>query len=63
MSTSPSSCGMCDNRHISKPSEVWCPDCEERLCTECIEYQKLPSYLLKIEEHCSEHQEKFNFIL
>ena len=78
MSTSPSFCGMCDNRHISKPSEVWCRDCEEGFCTECIEYhsswklsrshttipiaeyQKLPSYVLKIKEHCSEHQEKFN---
>ena len=77
MSASPSFCGMCDNRHISKPSEVWCRDCEEGLCTECIEYhssgklsrghttipiaeyQKLPSYVLKIKEHCSEHQEKF----
>ena len=78
MSTSPSFCGMCDNRHISKPSEVWCRDCEEGLCTECtgfhssvklsrghttisiVEYQKLPSSVLKIKEHCSEHQEKFN---
>ena len=77
MSASPSFCGMCDNRHISKPSDVWCRDCEEGLCTECIEYhssgklsrghttipiveyQKLPSYVLKIKEHCSEHQEKF----
>ena len=38
MSTSPSFCGMCDNRHISKPSEVWCRECEEGLCTECTEY-------------------------
>ena len=38
MSTSPSLCGMCDNRHIYKLSEVWCRDCEEGLCTECIEY-------------------------
>ena len=78
MSASPSFCGMCDNRHISKPSEVWCRDCEEGFCTECIEYhsswklsrghttipiaeyQKLPSYVLKIKEHCNEHQEKFN---
>ena len=78
MSASPSFCGMCDNRHISKPSEVWCRDCEEGFCTECIEYhsswklsrghttipiaeyQKLPSYVLKIKEYCNEHQEKFN---
>jgi hypothetical protein len=36
--SSPSFCGMCDSRHISKPSEVWCRECEEGLCTECTEY-------------------------
>ena len=78
MSSSPSFCGICDIRHISKPSDVWCPDCEEGICTECIEhhslakpsrnhttipieeYQKLPSYVLEIKEHCDEHHEKFN---
>ncbi len=78
MSSSPSFCGMCDIRHISKPSEVWCPQCEEGICTECLEhhslvklsrnhttipiaeYQKLPSYVLEINELCNEHQEKFN---
>ena len=78
MSNFPSFCGMCDNRHISKQSEVWCRDCEEGLCIECIEYhssgkfsrghttipiveyQKLPSYVMKIKEHCNEHHEKFN---
>ena len=77
MSSSPSFCGICDIRHISKPSEVWCRDCEEGLCAECIEYhssvktsrghttlpieeyQKLPSYVLEIKEHCNEHHEKF----
>ena len=77
MSSYPSVCGICDIRHISKPSEVWCPDCEEGLCAECIEYhssvkpsrghttlpieeyQKLPSYVLEIKEHCNEHHEKF----
>jgi len=38
MSCSPSFCRMCDNRHKSKPSEVWCRECEEGLCTECTEY-------------------------
>ena len=78
MSSSPSFCGICDIRHISKPSEVWCPDCEEGICTECKEhhslakpsrnhstipieeYQKLPSYVLEIKEHCDEHHEQFN---
>ena len=38
MSSSPSFCGICDIRHISKPSEVWCPDCDEGLCTECLDH-------------------------
>ena len=41
MSNSHSFCGICDIRHISKPSEVWCPQCEEGLCTECIEHHSL----------------------
>ena len=41
MSSSPTFCGICDIRHISKPSVVWCPDCEEGLCAECIEYRSL----------------------
>jgi len=41
MSSSPSFCGICDIRHFSKPSEVWCPQCEECLCTECIEHHSL----------------------
>jgi hypothetical protein len=41
MSSSPSFCGICDIRHISKPSEVWCPDCQEGICTECIEHHSL----------------------
>ena len=38
MSSSPAFCGMCDNRHMSNPSKVWCRECEEGLCAECIEY-------------------------
>ena len=38
MSSFPAFCGMCDNRHISKSSKVWCRECEEGLCAECIEY-------------------------
>ena len=41
MSSSPSFCGICDIRHISKPSEVWCPQCKEGLCTECFEHHSL----------------------
>jgi len=41
MSSSPSFCGICDIRHISKPSDVWCPDCDEGLCTECLDHHSL----------------------
>jgi len=41
MSSSPSVCGICDIRHISKSSDVWCSDCEEGLCTECLEQHSL----------------------
>ena len=41
MSSTPSFCGICDIRHISKPSEAWCSDCEEGICTECIEHHSL----------------------
>ena len=41
MSSSPYFCGICDIRQISKPSEVWCPDYEEGICAECIEYHSL----------------------
>ena len=41
MSNSPSFCGICDIRHISKPSEVWCPDCDEGICTECQDHHSL----------------------
>ena len=41
MSSSPSLCGTCDIRHISKPSEIWCSQCEEGICTECIQYHSI----------------------
>ena len=41
MSSSPSFCGICDIRNMSKPSEVWCPDCDEGLCTECLDHHSL----------------------
>ncbi|CAG2198772.1 unnamed protein product [Mytilus edulis] len=28
-------CGVCDYRHITKPSNVWCSECDEGLCEEC----------------------------
>ncbi|CAC5397256.1 unnamed protein product [Mytilus coruscus] len=77
MATSSPSCGACDLRHITKPSIVWCTECDEGLCTECqehhslskasrrhnviptVEYQKLPTDVLKISPYCIKHDEKF----
>ena len=38
MMNSPS---LCDVRHISKLSEVWCPECDQGLCIHCSEYHSL----------------------
>ncbi|CAG2214014.1 unnamed protein product [Mytilus edulis] len=35
MAASFQSCGVCDLRHITKPSIVWCTECDEGLCAEC----------------------------
>ncbi|XP_052067490.1 uncharacterized protein LOC127706827 [Mytilus californianus] len=41
MATSFDNCGICNVRHISKPSVVWCSDCNEGLCQDCREYHSL----------------------
>ncbi|XP_071128587.1 transcription intermediary factor 1-beta-like [Mytilus edulis] len=41
MATSSQSCGVCDLRHITKPSIVWCTECDEGLCKECQEHHGL----------------------
>ncbi|CAC5411746.1 unnamed protein product [Mytilus coruscus] len=41
MSTSTHSCGVCELRHITKCSIIWCTECDEGLCTECQEHHSL----------------------
>ncbi|CAC5395518.1 unnamed protein product [Mytilus coruscus] len=41
MSTSTQSCGVCELRHITKPSIIWCTECDEGLCIECQEHHSL----------------------
>ncbi|XP_052077166.1 uncharacterized protein LOC127715168 [Mytilus californianus] len=41
MSNSTSLCGVCGLRHLSKPSTVWCLDCDEGLCFDCKEHHSL----------------------
>ncbi|XP_052065248.1 uncharacterized protein LOC127705039 [Mytilus californianus] len=41
MASSANICGICDLRNISKPSTVWCPECDEGLCNSCQEHHSL----------------------
>ncbi|CAG2240316.1 unnamed protein product [Mytilus edulis] len=34
-------CGVCDYRHITKPSVVWCSECDEGLCEECKDHHSI----------------------
>lgn len=34
-------CGVCNNHQITKPSLVWCSDCEEGLCRNCKEHHNI----------------------
>ncbi|CAC5410389.1 unnamed protein product [Mytilus coruscus] len=38
MASNVSICGVCDHRHVTKPSVVWCSECEEGLCEDCKEH-------------------------
>ncbi|XP_071180377.1 uncharacterized protein [Mytilus edulis] len=41
MASSSQSCGVCDLRHINKPSIIWCTECDEGLCQDCQEHHSL----------------------
>ncbi|CAG2208709.1 unnamed protein product [Mytilus edulis] len=63
METSSSRCSVCNLRHISKPSAVWCTECDEGLCDSCQEhhkYLKLPSDVVNISQFCDKHNEKLS---
>lgn len=34
-------CGICDLRHVTKPSVAWCPECDEGFCSDCEEHHSL----------------------
>ncbi|XP_052075297.1 E3 ubiquitin/ISG15 ligase TRIM25-like [Mytilus californianus] len=38
MASNPSVCGVCEHRHVTKPSVVWCSECDEGLCEDCKEH-------------------------
>ena len=41
MTSSPYTCGIYDVRHISTPSDVWCPECDQALCVDCTGHHSL----------------------
>ncbi|XP_063404179.1 uncharacterized protein LOC134687651 [Mytilus trossulus] len=36
-----SNCAVCDHRHVTKPSVVWCSECDEGLCGDCNEHHSI----------------------
>ncbi|CAC5379973.1 unnamed protein product [Mytilus coruscus] len=34
-------CSGCDNSQLTKPSAVWCSECDESLCTDCNKYHRV----------------------
>ncbi|XP_063399731.1 uncharacterized protein LOC134684375 [Mytilus trossulus] len=38
MASTQQHCDICDHRHITNPSTVWCPECEQGLCDDCNDY-------------------------
>ncbi|XP_063397764.1 uncharacterized protein LOC134682097 [Mytilus trossulus] len=38
MASNFSVCGVCDHRHVTKSSVVWCSECDEGLCEDCKEH-------------------------
>ncbi|VDH89115.1 Hypothetical predicted protein [Mytilus galloprovincialis] len=34
-------CGPCESQHSTNVAERWCPNCDEGLCSKCMEYHKV----------------------
>ncbi|CAG2216949.1 unnamed protein product [Mytilus edulis] len=41
MASNWSNCGVCDHRQVTKPSVVWCSECDEGLCGDCREHHSI----------------------
>ncbi|XP_071168909.1 tripartite motif-containing protein 5-like [Mytilus edulis] len=70
-------CSVCEIQHKTKDAEHWCPECEQGLCSECLNYhnalkssrnhevipveyyKQLPSSISSIQQHCRDHNRKF----
>ncbi|XP_071166119.1 E3 ubiquitin/ISG15 ligase TRIM25-like [Mytilus edulis] len=70
-------CSVCEIQHKTKDAKHWCPECEQGLCSECLNYhnalkssrnhevipvenyKQLPSSISSIQQHCPDHNRKF----
>ncbi|VDH89114.1 Hypothetical predicted protein [Mytilus galloprovincialis] len=34
-------CGPCESQHLTNVADLWCPNCDEGLCSKCMEYHKV----------------------
>ncbi|XP_052059615.1 uncharacterized protein LOC127700231 isoform X2 [Mytilus californianus] len=34
-------CGPCESQHSTTVAQLWCPNCDEGLCSKCMEYHKV----------------------
>jgi len=64
MASSSPVCGICDSRHIYKPSQVWCSECDEGLCINCRQHHSVSKgtkhhYIITM----SEYQKLPSFVL
>ncbi|XP_071136137.1 putative autophagy-related protein 11 [Mytilus edulis] len=41
MASNWNNCGVCDYRQVTKPSVVWCSECDEGLCGDCKEHHSI----------------------
>lgn len=50
-------CGICDFRQITKPSVIWCSECDEGLCHECSEHHSISK---ATKGHCTASVKEYN---
>ncbi|XP_071153175.1 uncharacterized protein [Mytilus edulis] len=39
-SASETFCGVCETQHVVRDADVWCPECDEGLCSSCVKHHR-----------------------
>ena len=50
-------CDLCEVQHLTNEAEIWCPQCEEALCSKCKAHHEIARITKKhetvpIEDYC-----------